>query len=460
MSRSRSVSERLADFCVGLQAGDFPAYVVEDARWRLVDTIGCAAAGARLEHARAVGEVAFEQGGATESTVIGSDRRLPAPLAGFLNTIYAHGPDYDDTHSVAMVHMSAVAVISTLVMGEREGIDGSRFLTAMVAGAELGVRVAALVPHIFHKHNFHATGIVGPFCSATIGSLVLGLDAERLANALGVAGSLAAGLRQGNLDGSWVKRVHPAWGVQNGLLAALFCERGFTGPREIFEGPWGLYKVYLHREPGIDPERLLEGLGADWLYPQSTYKPFPNGAWNHASMDAVAIAMRQGGIGFENVERVDVRVPPQCIPIVCEPRPARLSPASPYHMKFSLQYSVAMLAVLGHAGVDDYSAEVLANRRIADFAARVFCEGDESMSPEGFPAQVVVHTRDGRQLTCDMPAQRGGPGNPKSPDDHRAKFRANASGTLGEARSEQLLAALESLWDAPDLSAVTSAMTS
>lgn len=447
----------LADFVVDLTPADLPAGVKSDAVLRVQDTVGVALAGSRMDFARPLQAMAGHQGGRPEAAAIGLGLRLPAPLAGFVNGSLGHGPDYDDTHSVAMVHIGCTAVPAALAMAERTKARGDEFLTALVLGAEVGLRIGAAAPHRFHLRGYHATSVCGPFTAAAAASRLLGLDAGRTANALGLAGSQAAGLMQGLRDGSWVKRLHPGWSVQSGLTAALLAEGGFTGPEEVLEGGAGLYAVLLHNdEVGARLEAVTEDLGRTWLLPETTYKPYPNGAWNHSSMDAVAAMMHEAGIDHESIDRIDCHVPPECMPVVCEPREAKIHPRSAYHMKFSLPYGVAMLAVLGEIGVDDFNDAVLADGRIASLAERVFCHADEGMSPERFPARVTLLTRDGRRLERLVAAQRGGPGNPMSPDEHRAKFLANATPAVGAETAQRLLEEIAALWEAPDLTRLVS----
>jgi len=451
-----SLSRKLAEHFSRLRPEDLPDPVVKDARWRLVDTVGVALAGSTMDYAKIVADVVGELGGNEQATAIGFERRLPVTAAAFVNAAYAHGPDYDDTHSVAMVHIGCLCVPAALAMAERTGASGAEMLTALVAGAEVGLRIGAAAPHRFHHRGYHATGVVGPFTAAMTASQLLRLDGIRTANALGLAGSQASGLLQGLHDGTWVKRLHPAWTVQAGLMAALLAERGFTGPVEVLEGWAGLFSVLLHSDPGpIDLNSIVEGLGSQWLLPDTTFKPYTNGAWNHSSMDAVIGIMRREGIAHDAIARIDATVPMECVPIVCEPRELKLHPATPYHMKFSLPYSVAILAVLGHTDVTDYTEEIHADPRIADLAGRVHCHGDPGMAPENFPARVTLETRDGRHFELDMPAQRGGPGNPMPDDDHRSKFRSNARPVLGEERTEELLAAMESIWQAASVKEIT-----
>ncbi|HWF57912.1 MAG TPA: MmgE/PrpD family protein [Candidatus Dormibacteraeota bacterium] len=448
-----SLTGALAEYFSGLQPDAIPEPVKADATWRLVDTIGVALAGSRMDFAEMVQGVFTDMGGVEESTALGTTTRLPAAHAGFVNAAFAHGPDYDDTHSVAMVHIGCLAVPASLAVAEKVGASGAAMLTALVAGAEVGLRIGAAAPHRFHMRGFHATGVVGPFTAAVASGRLLDLDPERMANALGLAGSQAAGLLVGLHDGSWVKRLHPAWSVQAGITAALLAERGFVGPKEVLESPWGLYGVLLHNdEETWDLSAVIAGLGDTWLLPGTTFKPYSNGAWNHSTMDAVAAIMRAQNLQHHDILRIDTTVPEECLPVVCEPREAKIHPRTVYHMKFSLPYSVAILAVLGHAEVEDYTDAVLADQEIADLAARVYCHGDPSMPATGFPARVRLETRDGRRFDEDVPAQRGGPGNPMSDDDHRDKFRATAAPSLGTQRAEALLAALEHLWEADEVS--------
>lgn len=441
-----TLSQELAAWAAGLTPDRIPAEVRDDARWRLVDTLGVALAGARMDYAEAVREVMNEVAGRPEATVLASGERLPAAAAAFVNGALAHGPDFDDTHSTAMVHIGCISAPPALAMAERLGASGEAMLTALVAGAEVGLRIAGAAPQAFHERGYHATGVVGAFTAATVAGRLLELSHEQLAHAIGLAGSQAAGLLQGLHDGSWVKRLHPAFAAQAGIQCALLARRGFLGPPQVLEGWAGLYAVLLKGSDKAHPEHVTEGLGEHWLLPETVYKPYPNGAWNHSSMDAVRIVMERERLAAGDVERVVCTVPAHCIPIVCEPRTVKLNPTTPYHMKFSLPYSVAILAALGHCEVDDYSEETFRSPEVAAFARRVFCEPDHEMGTERFPARVSVETKDGRRFEQDMPAQRGGPGNPMRPEDHRAKFLGNARPTLGDEGAGRLLQLLEGAW--------------
>jgi 2-methylcitrate dehydratase PrpD len=442
---SLTISQRLAEWAAGVRPNDLPAEVLDDARRRLIDQVGVCIAGTRSESARAVHRVAERFGGNPQATTLVTGSRYSAPLAGWVNGAVGHAADYDDMNGTAAVHISSVAVPAALAAAEALQVGGAQCLLALAVGAEVGLRImSGAPPHQFHKRGLHGTGVAGSFVGAAITTKLMGLGPEVVAQALGMAGSRASGLMQTLVDGSWVKQLHPGWAVEAGLTCAWLAAEGFTGPMEVIEGQYGFFHALLHGdEEQLDLERVTRGLGRRWLLPETTFKPWPNGVWNHASMEGAQVILQRERLAIDEIERIDVHVPPVCVPIVCEPREAKLHPQSVYHMKFSLPYSVAMLLKLGRVEVDDYRQDVLQDPEVAALAARVHCHPDPSMQPETFPARVELTTRTGRAFVHDVPAQLGSPQHPMSQEDHRRKFRANVAPSLGERQTEQLLDALE-----------------
>ena len=448
-----TVSHHLAEWLVDTSAADLPARVTSDATRRLVDQVGVCLAGTRDEAASIVVRVASQFGGRADSTVIGFGQKLPAPLAGWVNGVIGHGPDYDDVHGVAAVHPSCVAVPAALAIGEATNATGELGLLALVLGAEIGLRIpTGAPPEQFHYRGIHGTGVAGPFIAAAIGCKMLGLSVAQTANALGMAGSQSSGLLQTLVDGSWQKRLHPGWGVQSGLTCALLAAEGFTGAAEVIEGKFGLFHALLHGDEALfDFNHITEDLGTTWMLPETTYKPWPNGMWNHASMDAAAAIVQREDLKDDDIARIDCFVPPVCVELVGEPREAKLNPASPYHLKFSLPFSIAMLVVLGHVATDDFNEATMRDPRVHALAERVFCHADDSMPPEFYPAQVRITTSSGQEFVEDVIAARGGAENPMTTIDHRRKFLDNAIPTLGQGKTDALLSALESAWDSPSI---------
>jgi len=443
---TRTLAEHLAAFICECPASAIPASVRDDAVLRVLDTIGVALLAYQLDGARTSVDVTNRMGGGSPSTIFGSSARTSAVAAAFANGSLAHWPDFDDTDSGSMLHPSSVIVPTALALAEELGSGGAACLDAMIVGAEVGIRIARCGQHKFQSRGYHATGACGPFTAAAVASRLLGLKPRETVSALGIAGCLAGGLLQGHSDGSWAKRYFSGWAAHTGILAASLAAAGAVGSAEIFEGGVGFYRVLLGAVP--DPEvckSLTSGLGDTWALPQVTFKPYASAAWTHASIDALFAIMKEHRLTHGDIDAIECRLPVAAIPLVCEPRAAKIRPNTPFHMKLSAPYTIAMAAVLGHVDAADFNDALLHDERLSDLASRVNCIGDAALPPQGFPATLKVSTRKGEVYSHAVRAQRGDPQNPMTRTDLLQKFTRNAGEALGEARAQRLADAIFAL---------------
>ena len=431
----------LGEWAARLRAEDIPPAVRDNAALRVLDTIGCALAGAREEHAPSVLALASRWGGPGLSTVWGTTLTAAPPQAALANGALAHGLDFDDTHADSVCHASAVLVPAVLALAESERLGGRDALTALVAGYEAMIRIGMAAPGRFHERGWHATAVCGAFGAALAAGKSLGLDASRLTAAVGIAGSMASGVMEFLEDGSWVKRLHPGWAAQSGIQAAALAQEGFTGPATALEGRLGFYRAALGDAPDI--AKQLKNLGDEWETVRSSFKLYPCCHLNHAYLDAVASLKRAEGLRPEQVEEVECLVPAGEVPIVCEPAAAKLRPRSPYDAKFSLAFCVAAALVGDRVGIGTFTEEGIREPGALALAARVRYTVDPSSPyPRTFPGWVKVRLRDGRMLEAREESQRGGPEMPIAPDEVIAKFRDNAARLMPRARVEALESAV------------------
>ena len=434
-------AKTLGEWAARLRAEDIPAAVRDNAALRVLDTIGCALAGAREEHAPSVLALASRWGGPGLSTVWGTTLTAAPPQAALANGAFAHGLDFDDTHADSVCHASAVLVPAVLALAESERLDGRDALTALVAGYEAMIRIGMAAPGRFHERGWHATAVCGAFGAALAAGKSLGLDASRLTAAVGIAGSMASGVMEFLEDGSWVKRLHPGWAAQSGIQAAALAQEGFTGPATALEGRLGFYRAALGDVPDI--AKQLKNLGDEWETVRSSFKLYPCCHLNHAYLDAVASLKRTEGLRPEQVEEVECLVPAGEVPIVCEPATAKLRPRSPYDAKFSLAFCVAAALVGDRVGIGTFTEEGIREPGALALAARVRYTVDPSSPyPRTFPGWVKVRLRDGRMLEAREESQRGGPEMPIAPDEVIAKFRDNAARLMSPARVDALESAV------------------
>ncbi|HXV57016.1 MAG TPA: MmgE/PrpD family protein [Gaiellaceae bacterium] len=449
-----TAAETIASWTAELSPDDIPAEVAEAAKLHLLDTLGCGLAASALGIATEGRETMAELGGDPHATVIGARSGLPAAGAAFANAMVCHGLDYDDTHSDSVAHVSVVTCPASLAAAEAAGASARDALAAIVAANEVVTRIGMAASGLFHRRGFHPTAVCGVFGATAAAARLDGLDARRTTSALGIAGSLASGLFAYLDDGTPTKPIHPGWAAHGGLLAARLAARGAEGPPGVLEGRFGLYHAFLGAGKGeIDIEGQLADLGSRWETPRIAYKPYPACHFMHGAVGATAEAVLHG-LSADDVAEVVVTVPADGVDLVLEPAAAKVAPRTPYEAKFSLQYSAAAMLVHGRCGVTTYSPDAIRDERVLDLARRVRYEvKDYSTYPAAFPGGVRITTRDGRTIEADLDHQRGGPENPMTPDEVRAKFRENASLALDEAAAGALEEAVLALEQQDDLRA-------
>ncbi|TYB64274.1 MmgE/PrpD family protein [Nonomuraea sp. PA05] len=458
---------RLAEFAVACRDGELPAAVREDVPGRVLDVLGnCLAAYADPDGdaAPAVLRAVRRWGGSGEATAIGSGDRLPAPSAALVNGTLAHALDFDDTHLPSVLHPSASVVPAALAAAQSMGAfrtgpatprnphpSGGELIAAIAAGIEVCERLgmASYLPEErnsrFFEQGQHATSICGTLGAAVAAGLLFGLTAGGIADAVGVAASMGAGLIEANRTGGTVKRVHCGWAAHAGVSAAVLAAEGLTGPPTVLEGRFGFFQAWLGGR--YDAEALLEGLGERWELLRTVYKPYPTNHFTHPVIDC-ALALRRGGLDPARIAEIEVGVPAPVLRTIAEPWEEKVRPRSPYHAKFSAPYTVAA-ALLGGGGLglalEDFAT--LDPARL-ELAGRVRCVADARASeifPAAFAAVVRVRLRDGSALEHRVDSSRGGPEHPLSAAELETKFRSNAGRALPQERVGELAEAVRKL---------------
>jgi 2-methylcitrate dehydratase PrpD len=448
-------AQTLAGFCAGLGPDDIPHEVRDNGALRVLDTVGCALAGSQAAFAPSVLGLAGRWGGGAPCTVVGSSLRASPPLAALVNGCLGHGLDFDDTHAPSITHASAVLVPVILALGEAERLDGRTALSALIAGYEAIARIGMAAPGQFHERGWHATAVCGAFAAALTAGRCLGLPAQSLTAAVGIAASMASGVMEFLEDGSSVKRLHPGWAAHSGVLAAGLARGGFDGPATALEGRFGFYRVALGAAPDMAP--LLASLGTRWETLQISVKPYPCCHYVHAYVDAALRIRREHGIEAGSVADIECLVPQGEVPIVCEPLPTKRRPRTSYEAQFSIPFAVAAALVDEGVGVASFAESRLSDPALLAVAARVRYTVDErSPFPRSFPGWVRVRLHDGRVLEARQEQNRGGPEVPLAAAEVVDKFRANAARALPASRVAEVEKAVIGLEGIADLAPVVS----
>jgi 2-methylcitrate dehydratase PrpD len=436
-----TAARTLSTFASGLRFDAIPALDRERARQCLVDTVGVSLLGSRLPWGRAAADYARHYGGAGTSRMIGLADKVSAPMAALANGVFAHAFELDSLRKPgAGVHPGAALVPAALAIGEEAGASGKALVTALVAGCEVMFRIGAATKHSSEKLGFHAPGLTGPFGAAVTAASLIGLDADRLTHALGVAGSLCGGLlafAQAD-NGAMVKRLHLGRAAEAGIVAARLAERGFEGPDTVLEGGYGFLEVYCEES---DPALLTAGLGDHWETRRLCIKRYPCHVTAHTPLLSIEALSREHGFGPEDVASVVVRASEKVVTHHADTEPGDTMAA---------QYSVPWCVAVG-LRADPMDPESFGARALADPALRALCRAVrcETMVPArgGWASEIAITLKDGRVLTR---AEDDFPGTPTSPLDDaglRAKYRRCAGDFRHTEQLLEQLTAIESIAD-------------
>lgn len=441
-TQDTSISARLAQFASELRHEDIPAGVTERAKYLILDAVGIAWASTHFDFAHrtlsAMTELSAGQGSAP---VIGLAHRLQPRDAMLANGLLVHGLDYDDTHAAGVIHATASCFPAALGVAGIADLDGRSLLAAYVAGMEAATRLGAVAKGGFHQVGFHPTGLIGAFGCTLIAGRLLGLNGKQLQNAQGIALSVAAGSLEFLQDGAWTKRMHPGWAAVAGYTAATMARHGFIGPRQAYEGRFGLFPSHLGAfMEKADLALATEGLGSTWEVPQVSIKPMPACHFTHASADAAAILRDRHGLKLSDIESVRVLVPAEVVKTVCEPVATKQRPQNSYDAQFSIPYTVATGLLRGSFGLKHLEEAALQDAEVIGLAHKVKYEVDpDSPFPKYYSGEVIVTTTDGRELRHREEINRGASDRPLSGADIEKKFMENATLVASQARAQRLL---------------------
>jgi 2-methylcitrate dehydratase PrpD len=454
------LTRHLAEVLAATTAADLPSDVLEHAHRAVLDWLGSVMAGALEPPARMAQRVAAAFGTSSDATVFAGGR-ASAPAAAFANGVASHILELDDIHKGSTVHAAAPIVSAALAVAEREHASGAAFLAAVVLGYEAAFRIGEAV-NPSHYHYWHPTGTVATFGAAAAAGSLLRLTPDAMADALGSAGTQAAGLWEFNADGAMSKHLHPGKAALNGVLAADLARAGFTGATRILEGARGFFRAM---STGADAARVIEGLGATWKIGENGYKLHACCGHTHSAIDiAIRVRARCGwsaSRALAEIASVAIETYGPGYEIVQEP-----NPRTPYQAKFSMAYVVAAALLEGEVGLPQFGAERFAAdgvraSSIAGLLARTrVCVSDDLTTryPAAWPARVTVTLRDGTTIaeTSDYP--RGNPENPVETRELRGKLTTLVAPRWGSDAAGAALAAIDALPRCTDMATIFPAL--
>lgn len=400
-------TDALLQFVVQLSFDSLPRAVVERTEDLLLDWLGSVLAGRKARPTKVMEAWAHQMGPSGGRAECLTDGHCTSPLfAAMVNGAASHVVEQDDVHNGAVVHPGATVIPAVLATAQDVGATGHQVILAIVAGYEVVIRVGRFLGPS-HYQIFHTTGTAGTLGAAVATGKLLGLGSDAMRDALGTAGTQAAGLWEFLRDAADSKQLHTAKAGADGLLAAYAAAWGLKGAQQILEGPKGL-GAGLSR--GVNEKALSDGLGERWGVMETSLKWYASCRHTHPAADALDQVMVQDGVSWNLIERVEAQVHQAAIDVL---EPAR-DATTIHQSKFSMPFVLSLIALRGHASIDDFTEENLRNADIRAFMSRVSMVLNpevEQAYPEHWLGRVRVVTKDGREIVGRVDVPRGDPGN-------------------------------------------------
>ncbi|MFA5913874.1 MAG: MmgE/PrpD family protein, partial [Burkholderiales bacterium] len=342
----------------------------------------------------------------------------------------------------ALLHTGSVVVPPALALAETRGLSGRELILALVAGYEVAVRVGmAVMPT--HYRYWHSTATNGTFGAAACAAKALGLDADGVQRALGLAGTQAAGLNTFFESGDMTKSIHPGKAAFNGVLSAQLAQLGATSPPTMLEHPKGYLAAYS-LEP--KPQMLTAGLGTTWEILQNGFKYFPSILASHSPIQATLTLVGKHAIDPAQIARITNETYN-----TVKSHFSNKDVSTVMAARVSVPYCIAIAAIDGKLGQAQFAPARINDPLLRQVLANTEVIADAELNqlyPDKFPARVTIHLKNGASFQETVLFPKGDPQDPLSAAEIEAKFRDNTHGQLGAARAGELLQAVYALPEA------------
>jgi 2-methylcitrate dehydratase PrpD len=379
------------------------------------------------------------EAGRGPGVVVGLPHTYPFEASGFLNGVFAHSLEFDDTNIAAALHPGAPVIAAALAAAQAQSASGPAFLAALAAGYEVSCRLGVALGTGTFSRGFHPTGVEGVFGAVAAVASLCGFEAAEMTSAFGIAGSMVAGSTQYLHCGSWNKRLHAGLAARNGIFATRLQSAGIIGASRAFEGEHGVVHAYTDTPR---PDALAQDLGTAWVLKSTGIKPYPSCRLAHGAIDA-ALELRRGLGGADPAPdaSISIRLNSTDSTIIGGTERIKFEPATTVDGQFSIYFQVAASLLYG---LPDWSVyDHLADPRVLALARRITAVPDDDVAHAG--AVVTLHSADRPDAVVSIETPSGERGIDLPWDVIERKFRSLATTTFEKSKLSTIVDAVRGL---------------
>lgn len=443
------VTELLASFAANASIKQLTPALREKVKEVVIDYVGVVVGGVQTADStepfyKAI--VALQgQGNSGHCTVLakGAPHMLPQ-YAGLLNSAFGHSWDFDDTHAESTLHAGVTAISAAMTQAEVLGdkATAEEFMLAVSVGYEITCRIGRELGFFSYDRGFHNTGIAGIFGAIAAIAVVKRLPAEIIEMAFGIAGSKAAGSMQYLHNGGWTKRLHPGFAVHDAFMCVSLAEAGVHGPTSIIEGKMGFLQAYSPN-PKKDMHRLTKDLGSEWIWLESSLKPYPACRMTHCFIEMSGDQHdKRGKILASDVKSITLTLSPSCFKLVGDPTPNKIHPKNIVDGQFSAYFQVANALVYGSkTGLQAYQR--LNDEDINALCDKITVKTDDNR--DGFSGHMVIEWTDGKVDEKLQQFALGEVQHPFARDRVDEKFMSLAGPVYGKSKAGDIINTIDNI---------------
>ena len=446
-------TDALAGFVGGLRFDTLGDEVRHYARRHILDTVGVMIAGAGGEVASRAEAMLAKVRPAGGVAVPGRARRADLMDAAFLSGTAAHGIELDDGYRQGSVHPGCAVVPTLLSLAQAGRTSGRALIEAMVAGYETVTAIAAACHPDLRQRGFHPTGAVAVLGAAMAAGKLRGLPVPRLADALGLAASSAAGLFAFVNGGADIKRLHAGHAAREGLQAALLAQQGVEGPPNVIEARDGFLQAFAFGRGGHTRAIALPP-AVPFRITDCYIKPYPCCRHIQPAVEALIGLLADEKIATQEITRVDVAT----YHIAAEHAETGWDDFASAQLSFP--YLMALALEFGAVELAHFSEQQRRDPALAALAAKVHVTAPpeiDRLYPRLRPARVTVSTARGayaRQADEALGSRLV----PLDDAGLRAKFHTLVEPVLGAAATAELARGLWAIEQTDDVGALVETM--
>ena len=421
---------------------DIPPEVIRLAQGFVLDGLGVTLAGSTEKGSRILQAHIRQAGGKMESTVVGAGFMAAPAKAALVNGASGHAMDYDDTQLSTskegvyglLTHPTVPVLSAVLAAGEKLKNSGQDLLLAYIIGVEVECRIADAINPRHYQAGFHSTATIGGLGAAMAVGKLLGLREEALARTLGMAGSMASGLREN--FGTMTKPLHAGRAAENGVTAAQLAEKGFTSAHNILEAKRGFFNAMAG---GYDESKIIGRLGHPYFMqePGISIKPYPSGSLSHPAQDLILDLVKTHDLHADAIEAVEVGTNSNVPNALIYPMPK-----TALEGKFSIPFCMAIGVLERKAGIAQFTDRKVRDPKVVEFMKRVTLYVDQELEALGYDqvrSRVRIKLKDEKTIDGRADVAKGHPLKPMSWGEIGEKFRDCASLVLSRKNTEEAL---------------------